>query len=113
MDVSEKLQNLLKEIVPDVWELVCTEEKLPEEYIVHNSEIDVPEDFGDNAPQEWVHHIQVHLYTKKSYKQSKKAIRKALKKTGFTINSIENMYDKESGYYHICFSCEIQEEREE
>lgn len=113
MEVNEKLQNALGGITGNVWELICPEEKPPDEYIVYNSGLDTPEDFGDNEAQEWTNHVQVHLYTVGNYKIVKKAIKKALNKNGFTISEIERMYDKESGHFHICFSCTIREEREE
>lgn len=113
MEVNEKLQKILGNICDNTWELVCPEERPPDEYIVYNSVLDVPEDFGDNHPQEWVHHMQIHLYTAGSYRKLKESVRNALKESGFAVDGIERMYDRESGYFHVCFSCSIQEEREE
>lgn len=113
MEVNERLNEILSGITKNAWELICPEEKPPDEYIVYNSELDTPEDFGDDAAQEWVNHVQVHLYTAKSYRNTKKQIKETLEKHGFTISEIARMCDRESGYFHICFSCSIQEEREE
>lgn len=113
MEVNEKLSGAMAGITEHAWELVCPEEKPPDEYIVYNSVLDTPEDFGDGTAQAWTNHVQVHLYTVKNYKKTKKALKKALETNGFTISEIERMYDRESGHFHICFSCSIQEEREE
>ena len=113
MEVNEKLFRVLGGITDHVWELVCPAERPPDEYIVYNSGLEVPEDFGDGKAQAWTNHIQVHLYTVENYKKIKKIIKETLETNGFTISEIERMYDKEGGYFHICFSCSIQEEREE
>ena len=113
MEVNEQLQQILSRITENAWELVCPEEKPPEEYIVYNAELDTPEDFGDNRPGEWTNHVQVHLYTAGNYKKAKKEIRKTLQENGFAISGITRMHDRDSGYFHVCFSCSIQEEREE
>ena len=112
-ETGEKLFEILKGVTGNVWELVCREAKLPDEYIVYNSWMDTPEDFGDGKAQAWINHIQVHLYTVKNYKKIKRTIKNALETNGFTISEIESMNDRESGHFHICFSGFIQEEREE
>lgn len=109
MEVRERLQEALARVTPDTWEFVCPKEPPPEAYIVHNPVHEAPGDFGDNAPQEWTHHVQAHLYTKGSRQRLKKAVKEALQQAGFQIGGIEGMRDGGSGYYHTCFSCSIQE----
>lgn len=113
MDVRERLQAALEGVTPDTWEFVCPAEPPPEAYIVHNPVRDEPGDFGDNGPQGWTSHVQAHLYTKGGQQGFKKAMREALQEAGFQVSAIEGMRDRESGYYHTCFSCSIQEEESE
>lgn len=40
----------------------------------------------------------------------RKTIRKLLRKAGFTVTDIDSIYEKETKYYHLCFSCYIEEE---
>lgn len=113
MEVRERLQAALEGVTPDTWEFVCPQEPPPEAYIVHNPVLEAPGDFGDNAPQEWMHHVQAHLYTKGGGQGMKGDMKEALQQAGFQISSIEGMRDAGSGYYHTCFSCSIREENEE
>lgn len=113
MSVNQIIESALRNMVTSIWPLVCPEEKPPKEYIVYNPEIDVPEDYGDNAAGEWVQYMQVHLFTKSNYLKKRKEIRKALKDAGFLVSDITTMYEKDSGYYHLCFSCNIEENMED
>lgn len=113
MSVNQIIENALRTIVPSIWPLVCPDENAPDEYVVYNPELDVPEDFGDNEAGAWVQYMQVHLYTRKNYLKKRKEIRKALTLAGFLISDITTMYEKDSKYYHLCFSCSIEENMEE
>ena len=78
--------------------------------IVYNPEIDSAECFADDEDQEWTLHMQIHLYTREDYMDDRKTIRKLLRKAGFTVTDIDSIYEKETKYYHLCFSCYIEEE---
>lgn len=114
MSVNKIIEDALNEIVQEIWPMVCPRDKPPREYIVYNPEIDVPDDFGDNEPQSWVQHMQIHYFIAENgdYTLRRKEIRKSLQKAGFTISEITTLHEKESGYNHVCVSCSI-EEREE
>lgn len=113
MSVNQVIENTLCKIVPNIWPLVCPEESAPDEYVVYNPEVDVPDDFGDNEAGTWILYMQVHFYTRKNYLKKRKEIRKALYLAGFSISDITTIYEKESRYYHLCFSCNIEETMEE
>ena len=113
MSINQNIERALSAIVPNIWPLVCPEEKPPKEYIVYNPEIDVPEDFGDNEIGEWVHFAQVHFFTKSNYLNKRTKIRKALIQAGFLVSDITTIYENDSGYYHLCFSCCKEENMEE
>ncbi len=120
MSIEEKIRNVLIDICKDVWPMVCPRDKPPEEYIVYNPEIDVPSDFGDNAPGAWIQHVQVHYFVLQDsrtgtgdYRAGRRKIRSALLCAGFSISEIATLYEKDSGYNHLCFSCSIVEDMEE
>ena len=111
MSVNKIIEDALNEIVQEIWPMVCPRDKPSKEYIVYNPEIDVPDDFGDNEPQAWVQHMQIHYFIAENgdYTLRRKEIRKSLQKAGFTISEITVMHEKDSGYNHVCFSCSIEE----
>ena len=111
MSVNRIIEDALSGIVQEIWPMVCPRDKPPEEYIVYNPEFDEPQDFGDNRPQGWVQHMQVHYFIAKNgnYMKRRTEIRKALSAAGFFISEITTMHEQESGYNHVCFSCNIEE----
>lgn len=113
MSVNSIIETALSQIVQNIWPLVCTSEKPPNEYIVYNPELDKPDDFGDGEANEWILYIQVHYFTKSNYFEKRKKIRKSLLEAGFLLEEITTTYEKDSGYYHLCFSCNIEEKMEE
>ena len=70
----------------------------------------IQRNFADDEDQEWTLHMQIHLYTREDYMDDRKTIRKLLRKAGFTVTDIDSIYEKETKYYHLCFSCYIEEE---
>lgn len=113
MELTVKIEQTLSDIIQNIWLMNCPEQRPPDEYVVYNPEIDVPDNFGDNEPGSWIHHVQIHYFTKKNYVKKRKNIRKALHGAGFLISEIETMYEKDSEYYHLCFSCSVHEDLEE
>ena len=113
MSVNEKIEFALAQIVPNIWPLVCPDEHHPDEYIVYNPELEEAALFADNCDDNWVQHMQVHLFTKRNYIRKRLDIRKALQKNGFLVTDIMIMQEKDSGYHHLCFSCIIEEDMEE
>lgn len=108
MSVNSIIETALKEVVNNkIWPMVCPDESPPEKYIVYNPEIEEPGFFADDEDQEWIQHMQIHLYTKGNYIKLRKDIRKKLKEAGFTVTDITTVYD--SGYNHLCFECYIEE----
>lgn len=110
MNVNQKIENALRVITENIWPLCCPYESPPGKYIVYNPEIDSAECFADDEDQEWTLHMQIHLYTREDYMDDRKTIRKLLRKAGFTVTDIDSIYEKETKYYHLCFSCYIEEE---
>lgn len=109
MNVNQTIETALKDFVNNkIWPMVCPEDSPPSKYIVYNPEIEEPGFFAEDEDQEWVQHMQVHLYTKENYVKIRKDIRKSLRAAGFIITGIVTMYD--AGYHHLCFECSIEEE---
>ncbi len=113
MTVNQKIERALSNMVNgNIWPLVCPLETPPDVWITYLSELDVPEDFGDDKDLEWVHHMQVHWFKKGlvNYFPVRKEIRKALQAAGFTIEDIIYMYEKDTKTTHLVFTCSIIEE---
>lgn len=45
--------------------------------------------------------IQVHYFTRTDPQTNKKAIRRLLRAAGFTIQSTQELYESDTGYFHI------------
>lgn len=45
--------------------------------------------------------IQVHYFTKGNPQTNKKAIRRLLRAAGFTIQSTQELYESDTGYFHV------------
>lgn len=113
MTVNQKIEQALSDIVnANIWPLVCPLETPPDTWITYLSELDAPEEFGDDRDLEWVHHMQVHWFKKGqvNYFSVRKAIRKALRDAGFTMENIIYTYEKDTKTTHLIFTCSITEE---
>lgn len=110
MNVNQLIEHALGTVTDDIWPLCCPGDSQPEKYIVYNPELEKPGLHADDSDQDWIAYMQVHLYTKSNYIDDKKKIKKNLQSAGFTLTSIDTLYEKDSGYIHLCFSCYIEEE---
>lgn len=117
MNVNQKIENALSEMVNgNIWPLSCPLGELPGEYIVYLPEYESPEDFGDDEDLEWMHYMQVHWFKKGesrkpvNYIKPRKRIRAALKKSGFSVTDISTYFEKDTGYTHLVFSCNVEED---
>lgn len=45
--------------------------------------------------------IQVHYFTRTDPSINKKAIRRLLREAGFTIQSTQELYESDTGYFHV------------
>jgi hypothetical protein len=45
--------------------------------------------------------IQVHYFTRGNPQTNKKAIRRLLRAAGFTIQSTQELYESDTGYFHV------------
>ena len=114
MNVNQKIENALSGIVGgDIWPMKCPYDSPPDTYIVHNPEYEEPGYHADDEDQAWIHYMQVHLFAKGNYLNLRSRIRSALRDAGFILTRIEPMYEKDTGYNHLCFECWIEEEEEE
>lgn len=110
MSVNEKIEQALKGVTASIWLLVCPEERKPNEYIVYNPVLEEALSYADDEDQEWVQYMQVHLFAKGNYTRKRKEIRRRLRTAGFVVTDIDIMYENDTGYYHLAFSCHIEEE---
>ena len=98
MSVNAKIEAALNECCSNIWPVVCPDVHPPEEYIVYNLE--------------WTHYMQIHFFTKKNYISKRKEIRRLLRSAGFTMTDINTEYEKNTKYFHLIFSCYIEESEE-
>lgn len=71
------------------------------EYIVFNYADERPSVYADNIDILDEVTIQVHYYTKGNPSQKKKSIRDKLRENGFTIKSVQEMYESETKDFHV------------
>lgn len=109
MNVNQKIEEALSPLIKKIWPMYCPEDPKPDLYAVYNSELDEVGLFGDDQDEEWVHHMQVHLFTKKDYMEIRSQIRERLRAAGFTMTNIATFYESDTEYYHLCFECWIEE----
>lgn len=117
MNINQKIECALSDIVnKNIWPLSCPLETNPDEYIVYLPELETPSDFGDNKPIEWTHYMQVHWFKKGknkkpvNYIEKRKSIRSLLENSGLNVSDIDTYYEKDTGYTHLVFSCNAEEE---
>lgn len=113
MNINQTIEEALKDVVPYIWPLCAPEDSAPETYIVYAPELEKPELYADDEDQEWVHYMRINLFQKKekgSYLELRKKIREKLREAGFTLTDILTFYESETGYYHLCFECYLEEE---
>ena len=119
MNANQKIEAALSELVDgNIWPLSKPEESNPDNWITYNPEIDLPGDFGDDTPLEWVQHFQIHWFKKgvANYLKTRKIMRKLLVLAGFSISDITCLKEgkRESAssgeYTHLIFSCSIIED---
>lgn len=114
VNVNRKIEEILDNLVEGhIWPLVCPEAMNPDKYIVYNPELEEPGYYADDEDQEWLHNMQIHLYVRGNYLALRKKIRSLLRKNDFTISDIVTLYEKDTGFSHLIFSCTIEEENEE
>lgn len=114
MNVNQKIEAALSEIVDGkIWPLKCPYDSPPDCYIVYNPELEEPGYHADDLDWEWVQYMQIHLFTTGNYMDLRRKIRRALRIAGFTLTGIETLYEKDTGYHHLCFECYAEEDEEE
>lgn len=82
-------------------------------YIMFNVSDDRGISYCDNAPEDDLISMQIHLFTERGfdYLNTKKQIRSALFEAGFSYPIVTE--NNEDDYNHIIFECEIALESEE
>lgn len=110
MNINQIVEAALTGITDHIWPAVCPEAEPPDKYIVYNPIMETPGLYAEDQDENWVYDMQIHLYTRENYLQDKKQIKEKLRNAGFVLDNIETLYEKDSGYYHICFECSIEEE---
>lgn len=117
MNVNQKIEGTVSEVVNgNIWPLSCPMEAKPKEYIVYNPELEKPENFGDDEDLDWIHYMQVHWFKRGdarepvNYIKRRSEIRELLRKAGFAVSGIETFFEKDTGYTHLCFLCNIEED---
>ena len=121
--VESKIITALTDYVDGhIWPLSKPAEENPDTFIVFKPELLAPEDYGDDEDLEWLAYMQIHWYAKghADPNPAKRAICTALKRAGFTIESIPvSEYESENGssaqgiqtgWTHVCILANIPED---
>lgn len=123
MNLNQHIEKALGDIVDgNIWPMVCPLEDKPTEFITYDHE-DHSDDFGDNEEEAWVYEVEVNWYklgagsrTKQvalkpaNFIQARERIRTALKAAGFIVSKILYNHESDTGYTHLTFLAEIEEE---
>jgi len=72
-----------------------------EEYITFNYADERPALRADDTDILDETTIQVHYFTRSNPQTNKKAIRRLLRAVGFSIQSTQEIYENDTGYFHI------------
>lgn len=110
MNINQTIEEALKDVTEDIWFLCCPREQPPDAYIVYNPELEEPGYYADDEDQDWIASMQIHLFAKGNYFAMKKEIIEKLRKAGFILMDIQSLYEKDSGFFHVIFSCWKEEE---
>lgn len=111
MNINQKIESALTEITNEIYPLTYPyDENKPDTYIVYNPELDTPGYYADDEDQEWTQYMQLHLYQRGNYIKIRKQIKDRLREHGMVVTGIETMYERDTGYNHLCFSCYAEED---
>ena len=107
MDINKIIVSALKPIGLEIAEDLYEGDE--EEFITFNMADDIGADCGDNKPGTNTIFIQVHYVCPwgKDYAGTRKRIRKALFKAGFTWPEVQEVSDSTDRLRHIVLECAI------
>lgn len=72
----------------------------------------IPSNYADDDYETIDHTLRVHIFAKQNYTKLLEKTLQALKKAGFTINSIDNeIFEEETNYFHRPITISIMEEQ--
>lgn len=118
MSAEKKIVEVLSEYSNgNIWPFICPKDKSPEKYIVYNPVKGHPGFYADNMNQEWEEGIRINLYMRGekaskcpiNYHVDKDKVKELLENAGFIITEIVVLFEHDSGYTHICFTCNTDE----
>jgi hypothetical protein len=111
MNVFSLLETTLDQLgIPHVPEVYKGPAK---EYVTYNYSDERPELSGDDGDIYDVTTVQVHYWTRGDPHLIKSQIRQLLKAAGFSIVSVRQLYDDESGARHVVVEAEIESKVED
>ena len=87
---------------------VCPIDPLPDEYITFNYSDERPALRADDTDIYDETEIQVHYFTRGNPQTNKKAIRRLLRTSGFTILNTSEFYESDTKYIHIVVEAWIE-----
>lgn len=111
MNINPKIINALSPLNIGVYPLFAPSKS--DSYIVFYTYNEKTIVFGDDEPIYETTSGSVDIYTKKSYKQLLKETKQLLKSNGFNVSQGAEMYEQETGYYHVVLEISIENESEE
>lgn len=81
-----------------------------DEYITFNYADERPALYADDVDTYDETTIQVHYFTRADPSTNKKAIRRLLRAAGFMIQSTQEMYESDTGFFHVVVYAWIESE---
>lgn len=112
MNVNPLIESALSSfnipVCPDVLKTDDPLYKPGGDYVVYNYADERPAFNADDTDTLDETTVQVHYFTKGNPIPNKKAIRKALRSAGFLIQSTSQLYENDTGYYHVVVYAAIE-----
>ena len=117
MNINRKIEDALGSLVDNnIWPLSKPGETKFDNYIVYRPENEKPASFADDEDQEWQYRMEINWYARNSAhtpvncQKVRKQIRKALRAAEFTVESIVEGFEKDTGYTYLTVICSILED---
>lgn len=106
MNVNELIQNSLAPLNLPVFANVYTGSAA--DYITFNYADERPILYADDVDEFDETTIQVHYFTQENPQAMKKQIRKLLRQNGFSIESTQELYERDTKYNHVVVYANIE-----
>lgn len=112
MALTSKIEASLSDLVKgNIWPDACPKENAKKEWIVYTLIQAQPREYGDDVDGEWGEMYQIHYVCagQINYLKMKDEIRSRLRKSGFSLISLQAFYDDMAQSSHVIVAVDALE----